>query len=434
MSDNKPKKDLRARLGRTITPNTPGAPAITPPAGPAGGPATESADASTPAIAAPAIAAPAIAAPAIAAPAIVPPIAGGAKLPFGGPDIAPPPFAQPKAAEEPAAKPKPKPPADPFAAGAAAAGPREVRLVIDEKPVDDSETGRQSRGRTLIVASICLVLGAVIGGGFVSVHERNITYNLSVRDGRAIYNTVNDASARVLEAQQLIDRIAQAAARTDGTRAVDYASITTLRAMENPMPAQNFSRRSYWRFAGTVDDLFHYHNNVQRIWESVERLANTALPEARRAELDRTASGVDERANATFGAVLSLAPEDAGGGVIGQLAFLEAGTEEGHVLARGTRTGAGREFALWTPENEISATPEFVIAIDGAGSTGVLAVQTGAFGEFVRQIQELDQLMDETVETQGRLTTALGEIASLPEAFQLGGPEDGEAAAAAGDP
>jgi hypothetical protein len=429
MSDNKPKKDLRARLGRTITPNTPGAPAITPPgAAPA---AAEGAEA--PAAAAAGGAAPPIAAPPIAAPAILAPIAAPAKLPFGGPDIAPPPFAQPKAAEEPKAK--PKPPADPFAAGPAAAGPKEVRLVIDEKPVDDSETGRQSRGRSLIVASICLVLGAVIGGGFVSVHERNITYNLSVRDGRAIYNTVNDASARVLEAQQLIDRIAQAAARTDGTRAVDYASITTLRAMENPMPAQNFSRRSYWRFAaGTVDDLFHYHNNLQRIWESIERLANTALPEARRAELDRTASGVDERANATFGAVLSLAPEEAGGGVIGQLAFLEAGTEEGHVLARGTRTGAGREFALWTPEGEISATPEFVIAIDGAGSTGVLAVQTGAFGEFVRQIQELDQLMDETVETQGRLTTALGEIASLPEAFQLGGPEDGEAAAAAGDP
>jgi len=429
MSDNKPKKDLRARLGRTITPNTPGAPAITPPgAAPA---AAEGAEA--PAAAAAGGAAPPIAAPPIAAPAILAPIAAPAKLPFGGPDIAPPPFAQPKAAEEPKAK--PKPPADPFAAGPAAAGPKEVRLVIDEKPVDDSETGRQSRGRSLIVASICLVLGAVIGGGFVSVHERNITYNLSVRDGRAIYNTVNDASARVLEAQQLVDRIAQAAARTDGTRAVDYASITTLRAMENPMPAQNFSRRSYWRFAaGTVDDLFHYHNNLQRIWESIERLANTALPEARRAELDRTASGVDERANATFGAVLSLAPEEAGGGVIGQLAFLEAGTEEGHVLARGTRTGAGREFALWTPEGEISATPEFVIAIDGAGSTGVLAVQTGAFGEFVRQIQELDQLMDETVETQGRLTTALGEIASLPEAFQLGGPEDGEAAAAAGDP
>lgn len=428
MSDNKPKKDLRARLGRTISPNTPGAPAITPPAVGAAKPAAE-APAAAAGGDAPA-AAPAVAPPAIAAPAIVPPIAAPAKLPFGGADIAPPPFAQPKA--EPA---KPKPPADPFAAGPSAGGPQEVRLVIDEKPVDDHEVGRQARGRTAVVAAICLLLGAVVGGGFVSVHERNITYNLSVRDGRAIYNTVNDASSHVLEAQQLIDRIAAAAARTDGTRAVEYEAITTLRAMENPMPAQNFSRRSYWRFAaGTVDDLFHYYNNVQLLWEGIERLGNSTLPEARRAELDRTARGVDERANATFGAVLMVAPEEAGGGIIGQLAFLEAGAEPGHVLARGTRTGAGREFALWTPENEISTSPEYVIAIDGAGSTGVLAVQTGAFGDFVRQIQELDQLMDETVETQGRLTTALGEIATLPEAFQLGGPEDGEAAAAAGDP
>jgi hypothetical protein len=145
---------------------------------------------------------------------------------------------------------------------------------------------------------------------------------------------------------------------------------------------------------------------------------------------------VDERANATFGAVLMLAPEEAGGGVIGQLAFLEAGSEPGRVLARGTRTGAGREFALWDPaaEAEIGTAPEYIITIDGAGSAGVLAVQTGAFGDFVRQIQELDALMDETVETQGRLTTALGEIATLPEVFTFGGPSSGEEAAAEGDP
>jgi len=365
--------------------------------------------------------------PAIAAP----PGIAGPSLPFGGHDIAPPPFAQPKA--EP---PRPKQPNDPFAAGPASAGPQEIRLVIDEKPVDDAEVGRQSRGRMFIVGGLCAVLGAAIGGGFMSVNERNITYNLSVRDGSSIYRAVTEASTHVLEAQALIQRIATAAARTEG-RAVDYDAITELRAMENPMPAQNFSRKSYWRFAaGTVDDLFHYYNNVQLLWESIERLGATSLPPARRAELDRTAAGIDERANANFGAVLSLAPAEAGGGVMGQLAFLEEGTEPGHVLARGTRTGAGREFALFDPANPdaaITSAPEFVILIDGAGSAGVLAIQTGAFGEFVRSIQELNTLMTETVETQGRLTTALGEISTLQEVFTLGGPADGEAAAAEGD-
>lgn len=417
MSDNKPKKDLRARLGRTIAPNTPGAPAIAPPSV---GAAAPDAGGDAP-IAPPAIAAPPIAAPPIAAPS-----------PFGGGDIAPPPFAQPaaKAAEPP----KPRPPADPFAAGPSSAGPQEVRLVIDEKPVDDAESGRGGRGRTWIVASICLVLGGVFGGGFTSVNERNITYNLSVRDGRSIYASVSEASTHVLEAQTHINAIATAAGRSDGTRAVAYSEIEALRAIANPMPAQNFSRKSYWRFAaGTVDDLFHYYNNIQLLWEGIERLGATTLPEARRAELDRTAAAVDERATATFGAVLMVAPEEAGGGIIGQLAFLEAGAEPGRVLARGTRTGAGREFALWTPENEIGTAPEFVIAIDGAGSAGVLAIQTGAFGDFVRDIQELDTLMDETIETQGRLTTALGEIATLPEVFTLGGPANGEEAAAEGD-
>jgi hypothetical protein len=416
MSDNKPKKDLRARLGRTIAPNTPGAPAISAPV----------VGAAKAAVAPPTMGGAVTPPPAIAAPSIA-----GPSLPFGGQDIAPPPFAQPKA--EP---PKPKQPNDPFAAGPSSQGPQEVRLVIDEKPVDDAEVGRQSRGRMFIVGGLCAALGAAVGGGFMSVNERNITYNLSVRDGSSIYRSVTEASGHVLEAQTLIQRIATAAASTDN-RHVDYEAITELRAMENPMPAQNFSRKSYWRFAaGTVDDLFHYYNNVQLLWESIERLGASSLPEARRAELDRTAAGIDERSNATFGAVLSLAPAEAGGGVMGQLAFLEEGTEPGHLLARGTRTGAGREFALFDPTNpdaEITTAPEYVILIDGAGSAGVLAIQTGAFGEFVRSIQELNTLMTETVETQGRLTTALGEIATLPEVFTLGGPADGEAAAAEGD-
>ncbi len=426
MSDNKPKKDLRARLGRTIAPNTPGAPAIAPPS--VGGKGVAPPDLGGGDAPAAAVSPPAIAAPPIAAPPIAAPMAS----PFGGgQDIAPPPFAQPAPKAEPV---RPKQPSDPFAAGPSSQGPQEVRLVIDEKPVDDSEVGRASRGRTAIVAALCAVLGAAVGGGFMSVNERNITYNLSVRDGRSIYASVNTASTVVLEAQTHINAIATAAGRTDGTRSVAYSDIETLRALENPMPAQNFSRKSYWRFAATtVDDLFHYYNNVQMLWAGIERLGATTLPAARRPELDRTAAGIDERANATFGAVLMVAPEEAGGGIIGQLAFLEAGAEPGRVLARGTRTGAGREFGLWTPENEIGTAPEFVIAIDGAGSVGVLGIQTGAFGEFVRDIQELDTLMDETVETQGRLTTALGEIATLPEVFTLGGPSSGEEAAAEGD-
>lgn len=423
MSDEKkPKKDLRARLGRTIAPNTPGAPPIATPivapkAAVGAPPAAVGAPNASAPIAAPPVAAP----PVVAAPVIAPPAVGpGLRTPFGGSDIAPPPFAQPAAAEPP----KPRPPADPFAAGPSSAGPQEVRIVFDDKTaVSDSEVGRTQRGRTAIVATLCIVVGVALGAGAGSMNGRRQIHNMAVRDGDEIYEHVNTASTVVLEAQTHLDAIATAAGGgSGGTPSVAYAEIEALRALENPMTAGMFARLNYNLFAvATVDDLFHYYNNVMLLWERIERIANRTLPEARRAELDRTAAALGDNANAMFGAVLSVAE---GIGPAGQLAFLEPvmgedGNPTGRMLARGTRTGTGREFAVWTGEEEISSAPEFVLLIDGAGSRGVLAEQAGAFTDFVREIQEIHALMEETVQIQGQLTTALSALAREEEIFAL---------------
>lgn len=410
--EKKPKKDLRARLGRTIAPNTPGAPAITTPIVAPGKPA---------AIAAPPSAGGEVAAPAVVAPPVLaPPVAApGLKTPFGGADIAPPPFAQPKAAE-PA---KPRPPADPFAAGPSSQGPQEVRIVFDDKTaVSDAEVGRTQRGRGLIVGILCLVVGIALGAGAGSMNGRRQIHNLAVRDGDEVAAHVNTASAVVTEAQTHLDAIVSAAGGgTSGTPSVAYSEIEALRALENPFPAAVFSRLNYNLFAvATVDDLFHYYNNVTLLWERFERIANRALPEARRAELDRTAQALGDNANAMFGAVLSIAE---GVGPAGQLAFLEPVLEDGNptgrMLARGTRTGTGREFAVWSGAEEITSSPEFVLLIDGAGSRGVLAEQAGAFTDFVREIQDLHALMEETMQVQGELTTALSDLAREEEIFAL---------------
>ncbi|MBN8613313.1 MAG: hypothetical protein J0L92_22155, partial [Deltaproteobacteria bacterium] len=339
-----------------------------------------------------------------------------------------PPFAQPAAA--PAAPPKPRPPSDPFAAQASSygGGPQEVRLVIDEKPVSDDEVGRQQRGRTFLVAGVCILLGAALGAGGGSMNGRRAIYNVTVRDGHDIFTAVDTASRTVLDAQSKIDACVAAAAGQGGQPArVDYASIEQLRALENPLQAGAFARKNYGAFQPqTVDDLFSYYNNIQQLWAMFGHLQATTLPEARRTELDRTATATSESASAQFGAVLVTATEGEGDAAVsrtvGQLAFLEEAppeNDEPRVLVRGTRGGPGRAMAVFAPGVEIGSAPTHVLLIDGAGSRGVLASQTGAFGEYVNSIREIKTLMDATIEIQGRLTTSLGEIARLEEVFAL---------------
>jgi hypothetical protein len=336
-------------------------------------------------------------------------------MPFGGPNIAPPPFAQPKVAE-PA---RTKAPADPFAAGPSSAGPQEVRLVFDDKPVEDAEVGRKRRGRGMLIIGLGLVLGFTLGFAFSSMNGRRTLYNATVRDGHDIYETVTTATTGVLAAQQKIDRLLERAAGQGGQPAgVDYEAITELQGIEIPIQAGAFARKNYGAFnPGTVDDLFAYYNNVLLIWEKIGHLAATTLPEQRRAELDRTAQAAADSATAMYGVVPVVTAE----GVRGSLVFLEpaTGTDTNKVMARVRRGGQGRELDLFAPDTTLGDAPSHVMLVDGAQSAGVLAEQLGAFRNYINEIRELKTLMDQTVEIQGRLTTALGEIARLEEVFAL---------------
>ena len=412
--DKKPKKDLRARLGRTIAPNTPGAAPIAPPGGaPAPAPVAAPRAAAGGAAAAAAVPAP------VAAPVVAPPIAapaiGGPSMPFGGPQVAPPPFGQPAAAPQPA---KPKAPTDPFAAGPSSAGPQEVRLVIDDKAVDEGEVGKRNRGRNFLLLGIGLVVGAALGGGFGSMNGRNILYNVTVRDGHEIYATVNTASQGVLGAQQKIDQLVERAAGSPTTRpGVDYEAVQALQGMEVPIAAGAFARKNYGAFnPGTVDDLFAYYNNVQILWERFDQLAARTLPEARRTELDRTAAMAADAATTLYGVI----PQQSDNGVQGTLVVLDPPAEGAtKLLARPRAGGQGRELDILTIETTIGTTPTHVFPIDNASSAGVLSAQLGGFRDYIQEIREIKTLMDQTVEIQGRLTTSLGEIARLEEVFAL---------------
>jgi hypothetical protein len=298
-----------------------------------------------------------------------------------------------------------------------AAGPQEVRLVFDDKLVQDSEIGRRQRGRNLILVSLGLLLGAGLGFGFGSMNSRRQLFNATVRDGDAIYATVNDASSQLLTAQQKIDRLIERAAGQGGQPAgVDYDAIRELQGMQLPISAGAFANKNYGAFnPATVNDLFAYYNNVQLIWERIGRLAATTLSDARRAELDRTAQAAADAATAMYGFVPVITEE----GVRGSLVFLEPGSAETKVMARPRRGGQGREFDIFVSGTALGTSPSHVMLVDGAQSAGVLSEQLGAFRSYVNEIRELKTLMDQTIEIQGRLTTALGEIAALEEGFAL---------------
>lgn len=402
----KKKRDLRARLGRTITPKTGGggAPAAAPPGAGAG------------AVPPPSLGGEAPTRP--KAGGITPPPSGVAAPPqslgggMPGSDVAPPPFAKPAA---PAA-PRVEQPSDPFAAGVGRETVQQVvRLEFDDKLVSDAEVGKGRTYTVFIVAAVVLAVGLGVGFFGGSTYENNVIFERTVRDAQTIYGEIDGASRTVNAAQGHINAIITSAAGSPAAGeapAVNYEAIEALRALHKPFDLSAFTSKNYNALPpNTVNDLFTYAMNIQTLWRDIESLAAQALQAARREELDRTAQETAEGANTQYGAVLARTDD---GQLMGSLAFLTIQEgEDGapHVMARGTRGGQGREFQVFSgaEDQEISSAPEFVMLIDGQTSRGVLAEQTGAFGLFLGKIRDLKILIDQTVEVQGRLIQAISQ-------------------------
>ncbi|MFK7992421.1 MAG: hypothetical protein AB8I08_40745 [Sandaracinaceae bacterium] len=361
----------------------------------------------------------------VAAPAgVTPPPAGISGPPAGiGGGVVAPPFGAP----EPAA---PAAPADPFsAAPAAAAGPQVVRLEFDDRLVQDAEVGKAQRFKLLLVALVVGVAGLGIGALGGSTWENNKIFDQTVRDAQSIYGEVDDASGTVNQVQTHLNAAVRAAAgnpQGGEAPAVDYAAIEALRSLEKPIDASAMAGKNYKALpANVTNDLFVYLMNVERLWSEFRSLVATTLPEARRAELDRTAAETAESASTRYGAVLRRIE---GGELVVSLAFLSINeTDDGiEIVAHGRRGDRGRQMSLWDGEAEIGNAPEHLISVDGDGSRGVLADQSGAFVEYLRTIAQLKQLADQTVELQGRIITGIAQALSDAGASASGG---GEAAA-----
>jgi molybdopterin-binding protein len=301
---------------------------------------------------------------------------------------------------------------DPFAAGAAPMrSPQDVRIVIDDKPVDDAEVGRKSKASSIILLVCGVALGLAAGYFVTSTASSRQQFGLAVKDGKDIYAAVQSASDAVGKAQTSVNNAITAA---QGQK-VDYASIEALRALKKPFEASQFSSKRYMAFSpAAVDDLFAYYNNVNLLWAKFERLAARTLSEQRRKALDASAESTAAVATPT-GCVPSVA--EGGGGILCGLVFLEPkeGSQDVAVVRSKMRASSTIEKKVFKGDGAalIAKPDDFVILIDSQKSVGVLSQGASEFASYAADLSELKALLAQTTEIQGRLEKSLGEIASM---------------------
>ncbi len=391
----KPKKikDLKARLGRTIAPNT-GKGAVVPPPGASGGDAKPGGG------------------------GVVPPPGGVVPPPSGGPGapggIVAPPFG--KQAEE-AKKKAAAAAADPFAASASGGGggPQEVRLVLDDSAVEDSEVGREKKGKTFILIGVGIALGLLLGYFVGGLNDRRSLHNTAVRDGKALYEAVQEASDKLSTVQGHVRDAVEAARGGAGeSPAVAYDAIEAINGIEKPFNAGTFARKHYSLFQPqTVDALFDYYNKVNVIWDHIARVYGMTAGEERRANLNEAAASM-ENAGSLIGCIVQLAENR----YQCSLGFVEIPEgSEGNVIIKPTKTARrGAEKELYTGQ-EIGEEAQYVILVNNQQSMGVLGEQASLFADYVHQLGQLNTELQAAMEVQGRLETELGQIASNEELF-----------------
>lgn len=421
-------KNLKARLGRTITPGQAGAPGAGPGMPPGGSVPPPAVGGGLPA-----------------------PVVGGAPQPgrpsrppnpFGAPVPAPTPSGRPPAAGIPGAAPGGAPPGaaprtpsgrpaapgagSPFAPAAAPpVGERKVTLVIDDSAVKEDEIGRKSRGRAIMMIVLGLVLGLAVGLGIGSTGASRNQYNMAVRDGKDIYNKINEVSSVLEEAKGHLKKAVDSTQGGGAGGAADYKEIEALVAMERPFGANEFSRRRYLAFpTNVVDDLFEYYNGINKLWDKFTVLNAKTAGKNKREALDKSAKAAGELVEHEFGVVLTKAGDAFGAGIVyvrrPQAGSEEAGEQEegaAPTLMVASREG-GREVTrtLFMGQDDfVEKYGDYVMLVDKGRSMPSLGGGAELFGDLRGELTATQNLLSHTLEVQGRLIQELGKVAALKE-------------------
>ena len=469
---NKPRdiKNLKARLGRTITPGQAGMPGAAPGAGsvppsapggfpgapggpfgsapggvprasrppgagnPFGGPAGVPRPSAPPGAARPG-SAPGLGGgvPGGATPAPGglprPVVGGGLPKPVVGPAAKATPSAAPAAAK--GGVPAKGGTADPFTAVAPGAinAEKKVTLVIDSSAVNEAEIGRKSAMKSGMLVVVGAVVGIAIGWGVGGTTQEREQFRLAVEDGKEIYSKVQETSKVIEAAQQSLKKAVDAAqSRPGATPTVDSAAIKSLVAMERPFKANEFHRRRYRAFpSAVVDDLFDYYNNINLIWDKFA-LLNVKTAGKKLEALNESAKAADGLIKTQYGAVLSKTGEVISAGLV--YVEIPEGAEpppeddkkgkkdkelEGpKVQVSSAQGGKSVEREVYIGQEGFAEDfAKYVIMLDKIRSRTILGEGASLFAEYQGILMEINGLMTKVVESQGRLTKELGKVAAL---------------------
>lgn len=297
----------------------------------------------------------------------------------------------------------------------AAPAEKQVRIVIDDSAVKDSEIGRRSLTRNLLLVVVGALLGVAAGFGVGNTVADNRQYELAARDREEIHARVTKVSATLDAARTSLKAAVDATQGGPGKQAhVDYKAIGDLVALPKPFNAGEFSRRRYLAFSTTaVDALFDYYNSINLLWSKFETLgARTAGPAAREA-LDKSAQAGDQLVTQEFGVVVSKVQDQ----FVGGLVVLRPKTEAPGVALVSTRTGAREvERKVFSGQDDFAgSTDHYVVFVDKARSMGVLGAGATLFGQVRADLVDAQKLLDRIVETQGRLSAELEKSATPSE-------------------
>lgn len=430
---NKPRdiKNLKARLGRTITPGQAGSSPSFPPG--AGIPPGAGGFPTPPVGSVPPPAVPGTSPGSLRAPGSFP---GGIQAP---------PFARPAAAApgQVSNRPPGAAPAraaartDPFgAAPGVAMETKKVRLVIDDSAVKDDEIGRKAGGKAVMLVCIGVALGLAAGFGVGSTSDKRHQYSMAVQDGKEIYTKIQEVSKNVEQAKGALKRAVEASTGGPGRKAtVDYAALEELVALKRPFSANEFHRRLYRAFGdGVVDDLFDFYNNVNLLWDGFTGIGARTSGQAKRDALNKSAIATDGLLNTEYGVVLTKSGDMFGGALV----FLTIPTEQPEetkdkgkgkdkgkdkdaeedsgpkVKVSSVQGGQEVERTIYQGQDGVSEDYEkYVLMLDKMRSRNILGESANLFGKYRGELMELNARMDKASETQGRLLKSLGQVAAL---------------------
>lgn len=452
MSDeqsNQPRKvkDLKARLGRTIAPQTPGAamPAGIPvPATPGGGLPPPG----VPGLPAPAAAAPA-AAPAGDAGAAPPPAAAGGvvpppnlpapPLPTGGNPLAAP-LPGPKAVVEPPwvkqqreeeakrkiedEKRKKRAAADPFATAEAPAGGA-ARLVVgevDEATLNEALAKQRKQyfgmmaGGFALVAIIFLFVGKAVGGNMAA----RGSHNRGVDAAENLNRTVARGDAALQAAKTQVDKMVAAADPRHANPHVDYDALSALQSVENPFRAEHFVETYYVVFdANTVDMLLKYYGKTRELFDAVSRLGNLYMirnPEGRRA-LDASFQAATDIAKMPAGCVPVQVGTAPAVRTVCNMVFVDLehpAADNSGFPTRPRPTAAATNRTAFAGTTLAEMFDKVFIPVNFETSRDVMGSTLHLHDRFMRDLMLVKAAIDEAMNARTAFRNELTRIAALP--------------------